>query len=295
MNDPRSVPMHPCRKAVLSTLVAALLVPTSLLAASANAAVPDHSLWERFLQQHVRAGRVDYAAVKRNPSGLDRYLEGLAKTRRREFYEASKNTRLAFWINAYNAYTIQLVVAHYPVTSIWDVTPVWKRPLGGPFVEEFIPLGHLFPGKPLARKLSLNDIEHEILRKEFHEPRVHFTIVCASRSCPTLNTHAYRAATLEHQLTAAARAFMRDASKNRYDATSNTLYLSEIFRWFGQDFQRDGSLIGFLRPYLDDGTLLRLSQVKTAPRIEFNSYDWSLNKQTETAQQKTASERQTHG
>jgi len=295
VNDSRFPHIRCCKATILSTLVAVALSPALLPTGSAHAAVPDHSQWENFLQKHVQAGRVDYDALKRDPSELQSYLEALAQTRRPEFYAASEKTRLAFWINAYNAFTIRLIVDHYPVASIWNVTPLWKRPLGGPFVEQFIPLGNLFPGKPVRRKLSLNDIEDEILRKDFHDPRVHFTIVCASTSCPTLSSHAYTAAGLDRQLSSAARRFVTDPSKNHYDSASNILYLSEIFRWFREDFEKRGSLVKFLRPYMDAKTLQRISAAKTGPRIEFNSYDWSLNKRAATARRDTHAEARNPG
>lgn len=142
----------------------------------------------------------------------------------------------------------------------------------GPCACGPVPLG----GTP-GRMLSLNDIEHEILRKQFDEPRIHFAIVCASKSCPVLRTEAYRAKDLESQLDEAARTFIRDPSRNRFDPGSRVLRLSSIFKWFREDFERAaGTLPAFVARYHDESSAVALRT--GGLRVEFLEYDWSLNK-----------------
>src|SRR4029434_9265868 len=131
--------------------------------------------------------------------------------------------RIAFWINAYNAFTLRLILDHYPIASIRRIG--WLP--GAAFRERFIPMQGL-----KGETISLDDIENGTLRSAFREPRIHFALVCAARSCPPLRREAYRGADLDRQLDDQARIFLRDATKNRVDAATRTLYLSSIFKWF---------------------------------------------------------------
>jgi hypothetical protein len=180
---------------------------------------------------------------------------------------ASREERVAFWINTYNAFTVKLILDHYPVTSIRSIGLL---PLSA-FRTKFIPIPGLGKGD-----LSLDHIENDILRKELGEPRIHFAIVCASKSCPKLRSEAYRADAVQLQLEQAARDFIQDSSKNRYDATERTFYASSIFKWFRGDFERaKGSLAAFIAQYAQPDIAAALRQGDV--RIEFLDYDWSLN------------------
>lgn len=262
---------------LLLTVFAALAVGCTVRRSSAAAAggadrcqLLDHThgAWTALLERHVREGFVDYAAIKQESrEALERYLADLAGVCRDHYASWSAPRKVAFWINAYNAYTVKLIVDHHPVKSIRSIGVL---PLAA-FRKDFIPMDKL-RGKPI----SLNDLEHEILRKEFHEPRIHFGIVCASKSCPILRTEAYRADRLDGQLDASARDFLGEPSRNRYDAATNTLHLSAIFKWFREDFEKaKGSLPAFVSPYLGPELAGKLGSLK--PRIEFLDYDWSLN------------------
>jgi hypothetical protein len=172
--------------------------------------------------------------------------------------------RIAFWINTYNAFTVKLVLDHYPIASIRTIG--WLP--GAAFRERFIPMPGLKGGN-----VSLDDIENGTLRADFREPRIHFALVCASRSCPMLRGEAYRAKDLDRQLDDQARSFLGDSTKNRFDATTNTLHLSSIFKWFRVDFETAaGSLRAYVGRYLNDPRA-----VEPGVRIEFLDYDWSLN------------------
>jgi hypothetical protein len=228
----------------------------------------DHAAWTAILQPYVHNGSVDYAGLERGGQGeLRSYLQSLESVCRGHFDTWTREQKLAFWINAYNAYTVKLILDNYPLSSIRSIGLL----PGAAFRLDFIPLQRL-----RGDELSLNDIEHEILRQEFREPRVHFAIVCASKSCPVLRSEAYRASTLNTQLDDAARAFIRDASKNRLDTSTRTLHLSSIFDWFREDFERAAqSLPRFVARYADTETATAIGSDNV--RVEFRDYDWSLN------------------
>ncbi len=265
--------------AVIMCVLTSTIVAPRAVAGELPHALTDHAEWNEFLKEHVKDGRVAYRAIKENPASLSHYLDSIAATSRETLETASPHQRLAFWINAYNAYTIELVVDHYPIANIWDISPFWKRAFGGPFADAFIPLGHLFPGEPRDAKLTLNDIEHEILRKHFNEPRIHFAVVCASTSCPELAAHAYAAEKLGSQLDQAVRGFLADETKNRYNRERHRLELSSILKWFREDFEKDGTLDSYVAALLPAADAQALAAHEAAAEMQFNRYDWSLNDQ----------------
>jgi hypothetical protein len=216
----------------------------------------------------VHAGHVDYSGIAQGGEAeLAAYLGALESARRADYEPWTREQKLAFWINAYNAHMIRLVLDHYPLKSVQDIGVL----PGAAFRKRFIAMPGLRPGK-----LSLDDIEHRILRQELSEPRIHGAIVCASAGCPALRSEAYRAADLDRQLDEAMRAYIGDGTRNRFDAASNTFHLSSIFKWFREDFERAaGSLPAFVARYAEEplATALRTGDV----RIDFLDYDWSLN------------------
>jgi hypothetical protein len=224
----------------------------------------EHAAWTAVLDQYVKDGTVDYRGlVDRGRPALDAYLSALSTGSSAESGWV-RSERLAFWINAYNAYTIRLILDHFPLASIRSIGVL---PLAA-FRTRFIPLG---AGRA---SISLNTIENDILA-QFQDPRVHFSIVCASKSCPALRSEAYRASSIDQQLERDALAFVNDPSKNRWDASSRTLYLSSIFKWFRKDFERtDETLPGFVGRYLRQPGGAALPN---GTRIVFLDYDWSLN------------------
>ena len=240
----------------------------ALLAVVASAAQPfdhSHAAWTAVLRGYVRDGAVDYAGLKaRGEPQLTSYLRALETLPREEYEHFSREQRLAFWINAYNAYTVRLTLDHYPLKSIRSIGLL---PLAA-FRKSFIPL--------LGQELSLNDIENDRLRAELRDPRIHFAIVCASKSCPALRSEAWRADAIDQQLDEATVAFLRDTSRNRWDAPGRTLLLSSIFKWFREDFERAaGSLLAFVARYARPEVAAVLQQGPV--KIEFLDYDWSLN------------------
>jgi hypothetical protein len=252
----------------LALALAASAPATAAPQAGRTAATREHAAWTELLRRYVSGGLVDYASLKeRGRPALDAYLRSLEAVDRDELGSWPRADQLAFWIDAYNAYTVKLVLDHYPLRSIRSIGFL----PGSVFRKRFIPLE-----RAAGRKLSLDDIEHHMLRERFRDPRIHFAIVCASRSCPALRAEAYRGRDLDAQLDEAARAFLRDPARNRYDPARRTLFLSSIFKWFRGDFEAAaGSLPAFVARYADAPAAEALRRGDA--RIAFLPYDWSLN------------------
>jgi len=211
----------------------------------------DHGIWNELLTTYVSTdGKVDYKGFIKDKNQLNTYLQILSDQKPEKTWPDNK--RLAYWINAYNAFTIALIVDHYPVKSLMDIENAWDI--------EFIQLGD--------KTYTLNEIEHEIIRKEFKEPRIHFALVCAAVSCPVLLNEAYTADKLELQLQQQGERFINDPSKN--SIKNNKASVSQIFNWFGDDFTKQGSLINYLNQF----SKTKLEQNAT---IEFMEYIWDLN------------------
>lgn len=233
-----------------------------------------HAEWSRILAAHLRGEDFDYAALKRDSAPLDRYLASLQAVEPEAFAAWTREQRFAFWINAYNAHTVRRVVAGYPLKSIKDLgnlsQTVWD--------QRTIPLAHLAPA--LERKLlSLNDIEHEILRPTFADPRIHAAVNCASKGCPRLLDHAYTTGVLDQQLEQMTARWLRDPARNRFDAETRTAHLSRIFEWYGNDFgktpiERLAWIARYAppehRPWLTGRDAERVV-------IRYLDYDWALN------------------
>lgn len=227
----------------------------------------DHSAFTIVLRDVVdERGFVDYAALVADPGPLNDYLRRLAAT---DPSSLAADDRLAFWLNTYNAYTLKLIVDNYPVGSIREVVGGVFVPLvNSPFKVEFATVG--------GEVMTLDDVEHGTIREEFAEPRIHFALVCAARSCPQLRTEAYTGDRLDAQLDDQARRFLRNPAKNRVPADEDAIELSKIFSWFKGDFGgNDDALQAFVAPYFDGDVRAKLEQ--GAYSVDFLSYDWSLN------------------
>ncbi len=210
----------------------------------------DHKRWTKLLQQFVTEdGKVNYQKIRVNKTNLTVYIDDLTHNTPNKHW--SKQEKLAYWINAYNALTVDLIIRNYPVKSIKDIKNPWKQRLWQ-FGDKWY---------------NLEDIEHNILRK-MDEPRIHFAIVCASYSCPKLQNTAFTASNLEEQLTNATKAFLGDTKRN--EISENSLKLSKIFRWFDNDFEQNGSVIDFLNQY----TTITISK---DAKISYKDYNWDLN------------------
>jgi len=210
----------------------------------------NHQLWTNLLQKHVsNAGNVNYQSFKTDRSLLKDYITSLSGNMPDDTW--SKNDILAYWINAYNALTVDLILRHYPTKSIKDIKKPWD--------QRYWKLGDKW--------YNLNEIEHEILRK-MDEPRIHFAIVCASFSCPKLQNTAFEAADLDAQLTLATKTFINDPKRNTL--TPNKIEISKIFSWFAKDFGGSGNIINYINKYAD-------IKIPNNTSKRFKDYDWALN------------------
>ncbi len=231
----------------------------------------DHSYagYARLLASYVQGARVDYAGLKSDRAALDSVVAMIADA---ELTDASTQQRLAFYINAYNILTLRSIVAAYPVKSIKDIDGVWQK-----------------KWRVAGRELSLDQIENQILRVEFSEPRIHVAINCASISCPPLRGEPYRAERIEEQLTEASRGFATSNHYNQLLPTEGKARISMIFDWFGGDF---------VEQFYQPGHAAKLSKEKNAAlsflikyssltdsveslpeewEVSFIEYDWGLN------------------
>lgn len=221
-----------------------------------------HEQWDVLLKKYVNQdGFVHYAGFQKDSAALNQYLKTLEKAHPND-KNWTRSEQMAYWINAYNAYTIQLILRHHPVTSIKDI----KK--GIPFVNTVWDLKFI---KIQGYTYDLNNIEHNILRPVFKDARIHAAINCASYSCPKLLNEAFNAKTLEQQLDAAMRGFVNDPLRNRI--REDKVELSEIFKWFKSDFERDaGSVRAFINRYAQ-------TPIKEKTDWDYIDYDWKLNKQ----------------
>lgn len=224
-----------------------------------------HAAWDRWLKKYVAvngaATTVDYKGAKADPTALKAYTQSLQEVTAQQYKTFEDKEKMAFVINAYNAFTVNLIVDSYPVKSIKD--------LGGIFTSPWKKRFFRF----LGEEQHLDYLEHSLLRKDWQEPRIHFAVNCASKGCPALRNEAFVASKLEMQLEAAAKTFLGDTSRNRYDAAQNTLWLSKIFDWYGEDFvKKAGSVQAFVSTRMP-GDAAKLAKAK----VEFSAYDWNLN------------------
>lgn len=218
--------------------------------ASSNHAKPDHSTWNTLLVEYVDSeGNVNYSAIATEKEKLEAYLQHLDANSPTSNW--SKDEKLAYYINLYNAATVKLIIDNYPLKSI--------KSLRGPWDSKWV----LIDGK----KHSLGNIEHKILRK-MDEPRIHFAINCASYSCPKLVNKAFLPETMEAQLETATIDFVNDISRNKI--SENKVQLSNIFKWYKGDFTDNGTLIEYLNRYSK-------TQADKKAKISHLTYDWGLN------------------
>lgn len=240
-----------------------LVIPLLLLwsGSSAQTSPPSHEPFTRLLKSHVtNTGKVNYRGFIKDSIEFSKYLKRLSDNPPQKSW--NKNDQMAYWINAYNAFTIKLIMKYYPVKSIKDIGSSIQIPfVNTPWDIKFIKIG--------KDRLDLNNIEHGILRKKFDDARIHMVLVCASKSCPALLNEAYEGAKLEDQFTKQARAFLSDPFRNKVSKSSAEL--SMIFKWYSMDFNKDGKTVAdFVNQY---------APVKIIPstKISHLDYDWTLN------------------
>lgn len=217
-----------------------------------------HRLFEKVLEAHVKKGTVDYPGMQTDER-FEAYLNEVDRVDPNAL--TLRNERLAFWINAYNAFAIKGILDHYsPVSYVGRY-------------RYFIGQNYRVGGA----SINLYDLERQVLIKQFQEPLIHFAIVCASTSCPKLQTWVYEPDQLERQLDRVARDFINDPTRNRFDRTQKVASLSMIFKWFEEDFAgAAGSVLAYVACYVADSDLAK-ELTQPGYHIEFLDYDWNLN------------------
>ncbi len=226
---------------------------------SSNSFPIEHAIWDQLVKKHVtEEGWVDYPGFIRDSSELNEYLQ-LLESNHPNDHNWGREERLAYWINAYNAFTVKLIVDHYPVESIKDI----RR--GIPFINtvwdiKFIEIEEMV--------YDLNNIEHGIIRERFEEPRIHFAVNCASVSCPRLRNEAYTAEKLDAQLTDQAYYFLSNPIKNKI--SPGEVALSKLFFWYKGDFTKEGSVLEFVDRYTE-------VQISANAKKSNLPYNWQLN------------------
>lgn len=228
-----------------------LLITFTFLFISTNAQT---SIFNELLQKHVDTkGNVDYKGLKSDEGKLDTFLTYLSETNPISW---SSNKQKAFWINAYNAYTLKVILENYPVKSIMEIKKKGKTAWKIPFA------------KVAGKTYTLDYIEHDILRKKLFDPRIHVGVNCASGSCPKLHNKAFTEGNINSELEKLMKAFINDSTKNKLD--KKKIQISEIFNWFKSDFTKKGSAIDYINKYSN-------IEINQNAKISYLKYDWSLN------------------
>lgn len=225
----------------------------------------DYSIYDALLRKYVADGKVDYLEWKESDFEVfEKYIRGLDSV---SLENMERDEQKVFWINTYNALTIYGVLKRIP-----------DRNLLARFFSVMMVPGFFdtITYDVAGGSLTLNDIEHKKLRAIFKDPRIHFTIVCASRSCPEIQTTAFEAKGLDARLDRSTRSFIQDKTRNRLDRERSVLRLSEIFNWFAEDFISEAdSVINFLKIYLSEEDVQYLSSHEV--QIKYLFYDWLVN------------------
>jgi hypothetical protein len=246
-------------KKITGTLTLLLLLAGDPVSSTATRDSVDHSIYGRLLQAHINQGRVDYHGFKNDEAQLDAYLATLAAVNPATL---ERREQMAFYINLYNAWTIKLILGAWPdLKSIKDVGGLFQSP----WKKSFVRLG--------KRVVTLDHIEHDILRPRFKDPRVHFAINCASISCPPLLNAPFTGSRLEDQLERITTDFINDPGSNYIKG--DVLYVSKIFKWFAEDF--NGDPIGFFKRYARMELKTKLDSGSGRLDIKYLPYDWGLN------------------
>ena len=269
------------RKVKIHKWLLLLLLGATLGAARAQSFDPQHKAWTALLAKHVvlidggKASQLRYGGMAQDRAALTAYRATLAGVSEQDFKSWPKNEQLAFLINAYNAHMTELVLTRYPdIKSVWDFGKVFNNPFKRRFFKLF------------GRDYSLDMIEHDTIRAKgvYDEPRIHMTVNCASIGCPMLREEAYVGGRLEVQLEEQTRRFLSDRSRNRYNPDTNALEVSEIFKWYREDFEsgQQGlrSREHFFANYaaqLTDVPEQRQRVRERKAEIRHLDYDWGLN------------------
>jgi hypothetical protein len=274
---------HVYKWMILASLLLVLGVSQFLFAFS-----HEHTILDNLMKQHVKNGLMDYRSLQQNAAELNRYLEELASVSQSEYTSWNRNQKLAFLINAYNAYTMQSIIQAYPVRSIRRIPNVWDQQT------------HVIAGV----QMSLDQLEHGIMRGQrdqlqgipgwmrdsFNEPRIHMALNCASKGCPPFPPGAFKPYVLDRQLHIQSQQFVNSSEHVQLDPRSGVVRISELLKWFGEDFipvyanrgvitrsnRTEQAILNFIYRYISHPQKKAYLQNATY-QVQYKAYDWSLN------------------
>lgn len=273
---------------ILFVLTSVLSVASASVAAESKSTFDhEHILLTEVLSEYVSDGLVNYRSLQADPGNLNEYLQDLAEIDSAAYKKWTPQQKLALWINAYNAFTIRVILDHYPIEHSWLADPLGLYPDNS--IRQIKGVWDDMTWRIMGEKFTLNHIEHVILRRELEEPRVHFVLVCASQSCPRLENKAFGASDLEARLDRAGVNYIYDSRRVQINKEQNLLLLSQIFKWFAEDFEfgtqykglfedHPSELAGILSwvyEYANDED--RRFLLQNSYEIPYMYYDWALN------------------
>jgi len=276
--------------ASLSVMILLLMASSGSSAAELQDAFDhDHFLLSEVLSEHVNKGLVNYRALKKNPAGLNEYLQELADIDPEAFKLWTRQQQLALWINAYNAYTIKVILDHYPIEHSWMADPLGQYPDNS--IRQIKGIWDKVNWAVMGKQFSLNHMEHVIMRRELVDARIHFVLVCASKGCPYLENRAFEASDLDKRLDQAGRSYIYDSHRVRIDRKNKIVHLAQIYKWFDEDFEegtqykqlfdkhssKEAGVLSWVYRYAnkEDRELLKNNDFK----IAYLYYDWALNEE----------------
>jgi len=256
----------------------------------------DHSYgtYNSLLNRYVENAQVNYGGFIDSRAEFETFLRALGSVDENDFESWTEKERLAFWINAYNAFTIKAIIDHYPIKRSFSLVGIFYAPSNS--ILQIKGVWTKLQFRAVGRMVTLDEIEHQILRKEFNEPRIHMAINCASISCPDLSDEAYVPKRLEEQLAEASSNFVNNPDKGVYvDEQSGKVKFSKIFKWFGDDFinnygskklfnsysLKQNAVLNFTTDYLESQQTKEYL-MNNRLKIGYLGYDWHLNQQKDT-------------
>ncbi len=232
-----------------------------------------YKAYQNVLQNYVKNEFVDYLKLKENRANLDSFINQLAGTTKKQLKNMSRNEQLAYWINAYNGITLRSIIDHYPVSSIQNINGVWTQ-------NKWHVAG---------KELTLDFIEHKIVRPTYKDARIHFALNCASIGCPPLYNQPFTGNTVDSLLDIVASQFVHNKKRHNIDYKNHLIITTELFSWFWEDFVRnfndikfknssdvENAVLNFTYKYLNDTEKAKF-QTDANWKISFTPYDWSLN------------------
>ena len=279
-------------------LLAAILTVYAIASSNASAANADkppfnYETYAQVLKTCVDdTGMVDYKQLKANRTRLDIFALAMTRLDSKIYKNWSDSQKVAFWLNAYNALTLKAIIDNYPIKSSFFKSRIYPKNS----IRQIPGVWSKIKFKIMRKNTTLSHIEHEILRKEFDEPRIHMAMVCAAMSCPPLRNEPYTAEKLDAQLNDQTKKFLAEPKKFKIDRKNNKVYLSPIFKWFAADFitkyatktpipgqdKNVSAVINFITKHCEDNIADYLKKGKF--KVEYLKYDWSLNEQPKKKQ-----------